>query len=183
MNRVVRVGILLAMTLLWSVPGAPARAGGGCHGVSLTDVATTTVRTQAACFVPTVARVSPGDAVTFVSGDGVEHNVTGVPAPFNALQKEQALRSGTDLAFRFREAGVYPYVCTLHPMMAGAIVVADGGPAGRDAAVLASNAEGGGGTLTPWQPAAALAAAIVAAAVLAAVTHAAARRRRAQPLS
>ena len=130
MNRIARIVMVAALLLGGLVPSQPAAAGGGgCHGTPLTDDVTDEIKATDACFVPTVARVRPGAKVTFY-GEYMEHNVTGVPTSFNALQNQHILRDGTPLAFRFDKPGTYPYVCTLHPMMAGVIVVGDGVPAG-----------------------------------------------------
>jgi len=37
-----------------------------------------------------------------------------------------ALKKGHEATYEFAEAGVFPYVCTWHPGMVGAIVVGDG---------------------------------------------------------
>ena len=128
MNRIARIAMASALMLGGLVPTSAA-AGGGCHGSPLTDDVTNEVKAVNACFLPTVARVEPGAKVTFF-GEDFEHNVTGVPVAFNALQKDQVLLSGTNLSFRFDKPGTYPYVCTLHPTMAGVIVVGDGVPGG-----------------------------------------------------
>jgi hypothetical protein len=39
------------------------------------------------------------------------------------------LRRGDDLTYRFQRAGVYPFVCTYHVGMVGAVVVGGAGPA------------------------------------------------------
>jgi plastocyanin len=142
MDRFVRIALVSLFVMAGLAPASPASAGGGCHGMSLSDEVTNEVKAINACFTPTVARVDTGDTVTFV-GEDFEHNVTGVPTAFNALQNEQILLSGTDLAFRFDDPGTYPYVCTIHPSMAGVIVVGNGVPkGGKGAAALP---QGGGG--------------------------------------
>jgi plastocyanin len=151
MNRIARMVMVAALMLGWLVP-TPAAAGGGCHGMSLTDQATNEIKTADACFVPTVARVEPGAKVTFF-GEYMEHNVTGVPTSFNALQSRHVLGDGSTLSFRFDKPGTYPYVCTLHPMMAGVIVVGDGIPeGGEDAAIAPPPAGGGDDTAAQDQP-------------------------------
>ena len=125
MNRIARLVMASALMLGWLVPTPAAAGGGGCYGTPVTDEVTNEIKTADACFVPTVARVQPGTKVTFF-GEYMEHNVTGVPNSFNALQDEYTLRNGSTLSFRFDEPGTYPYVCTLHPMMAGVIVVGNG---------------------------------------------------------
>ncbi len=53
---------------------------------------------------------------------------------------------GETRRFRFDEAGVYPYACTLHPGMVGAVVVGDDERQAGDAAtVVAASSAGSGG--------------------------------------
>ena len=185
MKRSVRIGVVLLMTLGWLAPAAQAGAGGGCHGAALTDERTDEVKTTMACFVPTVARIDVGDTVTFFNGDGMEHNVTGVPQLFTATSRNgDRLLPDTRAGFRFDEPGVYPYVCTIHPMMAGAIVVGDGVPEG--AAAVSGSAGGNdnnqaagaappaadeaitpASATVPWAPAAAILVAMALAGLIA----------------
>lgn len=69
---------------------------------------------------PSVLRVEPGAAVTFTNRDPAMHNLFGSGMYVGELHAERSV------AFRFDDAGVYPYACTIHPGMVGAIVVGDG---------------------------------------------------------
>lgn len=127
--------LLLPLTLL---PAAPAAAGGGCH--EFTDGAGPDVDAKYNCFAPTVARVRPGDTVTWRNADGIPHNIT-TTAGFGA-----ELPVKDSFSHRFMKPGVYPYACTLHPGMVGAVVVGDGLPVGMD---LANVTKPSAGTGTP----------------------------------
>ena len=74
-----------------------------------------------ACFSPSVLRVDPGTEVTFINKDPIPHNVS---APewgnFNDMNE------GDRFQATFAEPGVYPFACTYHPGMTGAIVVGNG---------------------------------------------------------
>lgn len=75
-----------------------------------------------ACFTPTTLRIAPGDAVTFVNRDPIVHNVAanGWGTNGNGLDEGEAFPA------TFDEPGAYPYACTYHRGMTGAIVVGDG---------------------------------------------------------
>ena len=82
-----------------------------------------------ACFTATVTTVDPGTPVTFVNrDDGITHNVGG-----HQWGQFEDMLQGDAFTVSFDEAGIYPFACTYHPGMTGAIVVGDGkgaGPAG-----------------------------------------------------
>lgn len=106
------------------VPASAGGAGGFCRMGGLTDQKTTEVELGKYCFTPTVARIQPGDEVTFTNFDPDLHMVGGVAGSFGDLHTELAPKES--ISYTFKEEGVYPYVCILHPGMAGAIVVGDG---------------------------------------------------------
>jgi plastocyanin len=118
--------------VVW-MPGV-ASAGGGCHdGVTQNDASgqkDATVRLVDGCFTATVTTVDRGAPVTFVNMDEVVHNVGGNQwGHFDDLHGEDAF------TVSFDEAGTYPFACTYHPGMTGAIVVGDGKGAGDGEAI------------------------------------------------
>ena len=124
MRRLIPVLALAILTLALSVgPATVATAGGGAHcNPMFTDGETDVVRLAKNCFTPTIARVDPGTKVRFVNEDGIPHTVTGAVYVFGSMDEF----STGERSFRFEEEGTYPYVCILHPGMAGAVVVGDG---------------------------------------------------------
>jgi plastocyanin len=113
---------VLAAGLVAMMAAAPVAAGGGgCHG-PLTDGAGTTVELSQACFSPTVLRVAGGDTVTWVNRDSFTHNVYSTALPGFGTEN---LEYNDSASITFTDAGVFPYVCTLHPGMVGAVVVGD----------------------------------------------------------
>jgi plastocyanin len=107
------------------VPGAgPAQAGGGCHR-GLTEGRGDTVAMAKACFTPSILRVDPGTEVTFVNKDPITHNVSS-----NGWGEFGDMNEGDAFTATFKQSGVYPFACTYHPGMVGAIVVGDGTGAG-----------------------------------------------------
>lgn len=115
------LGLCGVMILLASL-ATPAAAGGGCH-LGYSDEPTATVRLEMNCFSPTVARIDPGDTVTFRNVDGIVHAVGGIGDSFG---HHKELAPGKAMTFRFQDEGTFPYVCIYHPSMGGAIVVGDG---------------------------------------------------------
>lgn len=118
MRRLLVLLGLVSLTLVGSAGGAVA-GGGGCHDPEPTEDATTRVVMEAACMRPGIARVQPGDTVTVVNNDQMLHNLYG-PAWFHG-----DLQPGEEASRTFTEPGTYAYACTLHPGMAGAVVVGD----------------------------------------------------------
>ena len=104
---------------------APAGAGGGCHAAfeeGQTEDAGDTVALVQNCMTPTVLHTSVGTTVTFENTDQVAHNVYG------AGWGTDALAPGAVFAHTFDEPGTFPYTCTLHVGMVGAVEVAGDGP-------------------------------------------------------
>jgi plastocyanin len=126
--------IVGAATIVLGMPGA-ALAGGGCHSGATHDDASgqkeATVRMVDACFSASITEVDPGTSVTFVHDDaGITHNVGG-----NQWGYFDDMSKGDAFTATFDEAGVYPFACSYHPGMTGAIVVGDGTGAGSGGAV------------------------------------------------
>lgn len=115
------LGVCGVMVILASL-ATPAKAGGGCH-LGYSDERTTAVRLEMNCFSPTVARIDPGDTVTFRNEDGIVHAVGGIGDSFG---HHKELAPGKAMSFQFQDEGTFPYVCVYHPSMGGAIVVGDG---------------------------------------------------------
>lgn len=132
-----RRGMLLCtIAVLAGVVGMPgvASAGGGCHGGVTQNDATgeedATIEMVDACFTATVTTVDPGTPVTFVNMDEFVHNVGG-----NQWGHFDDLHEADTFRVSFDEAGTYPFACSYHPGMTGAIVVGDGKGAGNGAGI------------------------------------------------
>jgi plastocyanin len=122
-RRLMTAGTGMALVALALVPGVAGASGGGGCGGPVTDGAGTTVEIEDFCFGPTILRVAPGESVTFLNLDRSPHTVLGANASWGGYD---ALKKGHEATYAFAEAGVFPYVCTWHPGMVGAIVVGDG---------------------------------------------------------
>jgi plastocyanin len=116
------LGMALSAGLLLAPSTAAASGGGGC-GRQVTDAAGTTVTIRNYCFGPTILRVAPRETVTWINKDADLHTVVGANAVWGDFS---TLRRAARVTYRFVRPGVYPYVCTYHPGMVGAVVVGDG---------------------------------------------------------
>lgn len=125
MRRIIVSALVMVATigLVGAVPTAAGASGGGGCGRAVSDTRGTSVRIKNFCFLPTILRVRPGDAVTFDNRDGFSHVVLGANAVWGSFTQ---VRSHHSVTYRFVRTGVYPYVCTYHPGMVGAIVVGNG---------------------------------------------------------
>ena len=123
------VGVMLLVG--FSPEVAHASGGGGC-GRAVTDDDGTRVNIHNYCFGPTILRVRAGDTVTWVNRDTFPHTILGANGAWGGYE---TLRRGKEVTFRFVSSGVYPYVCTYHPGMIGAVVVGNGKPDGAAYAV------------------------------------------------
>jgi len=69
-------------------------------------------------YSPARLSIRRGDTVTWVFDDGtVQHNVIG-----GGFRSSPTLASGT-FTVRFTRVGTFRYTCTLHPWMAGSVLV------------------------------------------------------------
>jgi plastocyanin len=121
MRRAMLVAAILGTVL---VPSSEARAsgGGGC-GEPVSEGTGDQVAIRQFCFEPTVLVMPAGGEVTFINEDGWPHNVLGANATWGSFAR---LGGGNARTYALDEPGVYPYVCSWHPGMVGAVVVGDG---------------------------------------------------------
>lgn len=124
-RALIRIGMVAVSAAALMGPWAsPAVAGGGCHA-GMSQGEGDRVEMVKACFTPSVLRTDPGTEVTFVNQDPIVHNVSaGEWGYFSDLSQ------GDEFTASFSEPGVYPFACTYHPGMVGAVVVGDGTGAG-----------------------------------------------------
>jgi plastocyanin len=103
------------------IPAHPALAsgGGGC-GRSLTDRSGVKVAIKDFCFGPTVVRLAAGQTVTWINRDPFVHTVLGANGLWGSFEE---LGRDQSVVYRFDRTGVFPYACTVHTGMVGAVVV------------------------------------------------------------
>jgi plastocyanin len=102
-------------------------AGNPCfHSYNIpaaSDASASEIRANPCDFAPTVTRVAPGTTVTFVNDSPFSHLITGANGAWGSRELE--LQPGSAVSYEFDEPGVYPFACSLHPGMSGAIVVGE----------------------------------------------------------
>jgi plastocyanin len=117
---------IVAALAAWAVAGVPTTqvgaGGGGGSYEPLTEANGTVVAMQDYCFRPAILYVPPGENVTWVNRDQAPHVVIGANDVFGRYREYEL---GDTVTFSFRKQGVYPYLCSYHPGMAGAVVVGD----------------------------------------------------------
>ena len=114
--RVALAGVALAgSSMAGSLALGPAPSPAGASAP-----ARVTITIANFMFHPMRVRVAPGAIIRIVNHDHVEHTLTALGGIFNTGR----IRYDATRVLRApRRAGVYPFDCTVHPFMTGAIVV------------------------------------------------------------
>ena len=76
------------------------------------------------CYVPSIITINRGDSVTWLNNDVAFHTVTsGYYGNTTGIFDSGHIDPGKIYTKTFTDAGEYPFFCTLHPWMAGTIIV------------------------------------------------------------
>jgi plastocyanin len=117
-GRLLRSAVALVMVVVLA----------GCAGSAATRADTAAVSTstidlpKSYKFVPAAISVLAGTTVTWTNHDDFTHNVT-----LTDGSPPLALPPGSSATHTFATAGLYPYLCSLHPRdMKGSVVVTGG---------------------------------------------------------
>ena len=133
----------LADVIVWLEPSGNTRAR--------TSPATATIQLQSRQFSPRVRVVPEGSKVEFPNTDSFSHNVFS-KAPDGAFDTGVYARGRTKDQ-TFKEAGVFPIYCNIHPRMTGYIVVLTTpyfAQAGEDGRFSIAGVPAGGYVLRIW---------------------------------
>lgn len=101
---------LMAGAVAW-LASAPASATQACRTVHEVEITYT--------FNPGDIYVEPGDCVHFTNIHSIEHSAVGLEREFNT----GILMPGSTALIRFDEETVIPFVCGVHPLMVGVVIV------------------------------------------------------------
>ncbi len=101
--------------------GRPADAADADAPPQIAAVRAAAVTIDNFAFGPVLTIVAPGTKVTWINKDEEPHTVTS--ADGGLTFKSPALDTGDKFSFTFDKPGTYKYFCSIHPHMAGTIVV------------------------------------------------------------
>ena len=104
-RRIVAANALALGVFLAAI--APTGAAGAAQP------ATHTVVIDAVRFAPEVVTVKTGDTVIWINKDPFPHTVTSQDGRFDSRE----ILPGKSWRYKAIKAGVFPYMCTLHPSM------------------------------------------------------------------
>jgi plastocyanin len=107
-----RAFVLSLCTALFIAAGADA----GMHASAQTG---NTVVMSNFAFTPMAITVPVGTTVSWTNKDGEPHTVTSLEGLF----RSGALDTDESFKFTFSKAGIYKYVCSIHPRMTGTVTV------------------------------------------------------------
>jgi plastocyanin len=116
-RSILSIGILMAVFIIsnsCSKSSTDPTGGGGSNQPGLNEV-----WLQGRAFTPATITVAVGTTVKWINKDSYTHNVTSATGVFNS----GSMGNGAIFPFQFTAAGTYPYTCTLHPGMAGTVIV------------------------------------------------------------
>ena len=94
-------------------------AGSPDSSAKTTQPATAEVKIDNFSFGPATLTVALGTTVTWINRDDIPHTVVSTEKVF----KSKVLDTNEKFSFTFTKAGTYPYFCSVHPKMTGAVVV------------------------------------------------------------
>jgi plastocyanin len=104
-----------------ALSGLAMRAPAGVPPLAHYAARTVTVHIANFAFVPADTTVAPGDTVVWVNDDEFEH----VVAADSAAWKSPTLGRGRRFVFVAASVGRVPYHCAAHPVMHGALTIAE----------------------------------------------------------
>lgn len=122
MSRNTRILSAFVLIVLAACSGGTGPYGSKSQSPPPPPPANTVQATTGLAFTPNPLTVNSGETVTFAFG-AVAHNVT-FDAPGGATPADiPGINSNVSIGRTFTAAGTYRFHCTIHPGMAGSVVV------------------------------------------------------------
>src|SRR5438034_6597573 len=113
-----------AFTLMLAFAVASNAEAGGCFVPAGTTEGTgLAVSIKGCMFGPTILHTPVGSTVSWKNDDFLPHAING--GGWTATPGGVQANPGMTVSYKFDTAGIYPYMCYIHPGMAGIIVVGD----------------------------------------------------------
>jgi predicted secreted protein with PEFG-CTERM motif len=123
-------GVLFGLLALVAILGVAPAFGQTANQISITAGAGSSANaacvTAKNCFAPNPLTVAPGVAVTWTNTDTASHTVTSGKVTDNdagSLFDSGLIKPGKTFQFTFANAGTFNFFCTVHPWMAGQVIV------------------------------------------------------------
>jgi plastocyanin len=121
---IVRSAGITSLLLITLAGNSAAVGGGGCHTpAGTTEASGQLVSIKDCSFGPTILHAPVGATITWTNDDYLPHAVNGLG--WNAIEPYTSANPGARLSHTFGAAGIYPYMCYVHPGMSGVIVIGD----------------------------------------------------------
>jgi plastocyanin len=122
--------LVTALTVVLAIGVLAASCGGGTTATTDGTVTTAGVPTTSGAggaavtikgfaFDPATVTIKAGESVTWTNQDSANHTVVGDKGEFTSGD----LANGATFTFKFDTAGTYAYKCSIHPSMAGTVIV------------------------------------------------------------
>jgi len=110
---------LLAAALAGAAVGSALAAGTVLSGTPSAQGAASAVSIDNFTFAPQALTVKPGTTVTWTNRDEEPHTVAASDGSFHS----PGMGTGATFSHTFSSPGKFDYVCSIHPMMRGTVVV------------------------------------------------------------
>ena len=113
-----------AFTLALAFAITSVAVAGGCEAPTGTSEGTgLAVSVKGCAFGPTILHTPVGATVSWKNDDFLPHAING--GGWTATPGGVQANPGITVSYTFDTAGIYPYMCYIHPGMAGIVVVGD----------------------------------------------------------
>ncbi len=118
------IAFALGVCACLALGAATTVAGGGCKvPAGTTEGSGVGVSMKDCTFGPSILQAPVGATVTWLNVDHVPHAVNGLG--WDATAPYGLTKPSEKVSHTFAAPGVYPYMCYIHPGMAGVVVVGD----------------------------------------------------------